>query len=140
MQPLPLRPQPIDIAVMSPEDWIARGRSGGNHVAVLLLARNFSEVRVRAARKVVQQVVNIFDCAEEMVAGWSAGETEEVFDLKNPIHVIRGWICFENYVLVSAGPTVSMPKRVHILKRSDDQIIGRFIAISNLRRVVQSIG
>src|SRR5689334_23020834 len=92
MHSLPFRPQAIDIGVMSPKDRIAGRRARG---------------------KVVQQVVNVFERSKEVIARRAAGEAKEVCDLKNSINVFRRWIRLKDNVLVSTGPTISMPQRIH---------------------------
>src|SRR5438105_3172460 len=81
MKALPLGPETIHVAVMSPEDWIARGRARRDHVAVLRLVREFSEVRIRAARKIVDEVMYVFDRAEKVVTFGAAAKGEEALDL-----------------------------------------------------------
>src|SRR5580765_2068340 len=67
MQSLPFRPKPIHLAVMSPEDRVARGRARRNHIPVLWLARDGGEVGIAAAGKVVHQVVDRLERAKEVV-------------------------------------------------------------------------
>ena len=87
VQSLPLGPKPIDIAVMSPEDWISGSRARRHHVSILWLVWELAEVRISAARKIVNQVMDVFDRTEKMVTARAATKVEKALNLKDPLNI-----------------------------------------------------
>src|SRR5947208_2136663 len=99
---------------MAPKDRVERGAPGIDHVAGcgILNVRGLggvAEIRIDAAGKVMDQVVDVLQGAEEMVIRRPAAEGEEVVELQNALDVLRPGIRLENNTAVAAGPALVVP-------------------------------
>ncbi len=126
---LPLGPQPVDVAVMAPEDRVEGGHAGRHHVAELRLAVAVARVGawlvvdVGAAREVVDQIVDVLQRAEVVVVGRAAAEGEEVAARQNAIDVVGRRIAFEDQALVAARPAQLVPERIDDAELGHDRVV-----------------
>ena len=92
------------------------------HIPAGLLSRrfawSFTEVRIGAARKIVNQVMYIFERPKKVIAFGAAAKSEKALDLKDALDVFRSRVSLEDEIFVSAGPAISGPQRIHPLQLS----------------------
>src|SRR5262249_42683793 len=118
---------------------IARGGAGRNHVAVLRLAGNLPKIRVSAAGKIMEQVVDVLERSEEVITGRAAGKSKEVGDFQNSLDVFGCRVGLEDDVPIAAGPAVPVPERIYLFQLAHDQIVPDLFAVIDLGRQIKTV-
>src|SRR5436305_1189398 len=112
--------------MMTPEDRIEGSSSRIHHVAVKTLGNlglHDFEVGIDPAREVVNEIMHVFQGAEELIAPATAAKIEKVADAENALHVIRRRVGLENQILVAAGPALPVPERIDLSEHRLDRLV-----------------
>src|SRR4029077_10825482 len=83
METLPFGPQPVYVCVVTPKYGVECGNPRVNHISVLrilaiLRIRLRIVIRISTTGVIMNQVVDVFQCAEEMVVGRAASKGKKL--------------------------------------------------------------
>src|SRR5713226_6587141 len=115
---------------MAPENRIARGRTRRLHVSKLRLVGELYEVRIGAARKVVNQVVDVLDCSKKVVAVGPTAKAKKALNLQDALDVFRSRVSLKDEIGVSTGPAIPVPQWVRALEFAQNEIVPHFFTVS----------